>query len=54
MAQNRPRRLRLIVQAKRQIGLDQPHQRLGRVGGGLVILDHDAEAVDGGGVMARA
>ena len=48
MAKDRPRGLRLIGQAKRKVAFHQPFQRLGGVGRGLILLDHDAEAVDRG------
>jgi hypothetical protein len=49
VAEDRRGRLRLVAQAEGEVGLDQPVQRLGRVAGGLEILDHHAEAVDRGG-----
>src|SRR5262245_43934359 len=39
--------LRLVLDAERQVALGEPLQRLRHVGGGLVELDHAAEAVDG-------
>src|SRR6056297_875769 len=54
MAQYRTRGPRLVGQAKRQLGFDQPVQRLGRMGGGLAILDDHTEPVDRGSEMIAA
>ena len=39
-AEHRGRLLRFLGQAEREIAFDQPLQRLGRVAGGLVFVDH--------------
>mgnify|MGYP001065259784 CR=1 FL=1 len=54
MPQNGTCSLRLVRETQRQIRLYQTVQRLGGVGGGLEILDDNAEAVDRRGVMLAA
>src|SRR5262245_39645721 len=51
VAQHRGRLLRLLLDAERQVALDQAMQRLRDVRGGLIALDHHAIAVDGADVL---
>ena len=51
VTQDRAGGLRLVDQPKRQVAFHQAVQRLGRVAGGLEILDHHAEPVDRGSVV---
>ncbi len=51
MPEHGGRGLRLVDDAERHIGFGQPHQRLFDVTRGLVLGDHDFEAVDGAGVV---
>mmetsp|Transcript_18269 Transcript_18269/g.28989 ORF Transcript_18269/g.28989 Transcript_18269/m.28989 type:complete len:351 (+) Transcript_18269:1000-2052(+) len=54
VAQNSARRLRLVREAQRQVPFDQTVQCLGRVAGGLEILDHNAETIDRGRIVVAA
>src|SRR5271166_3216199 len=51
MAEHRGRGLCFAGDAQAQIGLDEAVERLLRMAGRLIILQHVAEAIDGGGVV---
>src|SRR4051812_38361287 len=52
-AKHGARLLRFLGNAERKIAFDQPFQRLGRVGGRLILVDDAAEAVGGGQPLSR-